>query len=235
MDFSENLAGTHIFEPQSAHFSKKQFSLHCTVMHCEENGSLSLRYIYHLSNEMKHNAEFTFTVVKSILEFAEDNNLDIIRFKSDNCACKYKCKYLFVLFRNLAMYLNKTIIYYYGVSAHGKGLVDAMGGFGVITSNLFYNSAKDIYNYLVDINDDPAKKYFHLQDISEHEHERPYLQIPDSTSQHIIVYAPDGSIQTNINMCSCKFCILGNLRRCEVEKGTFLKMERVLMKVLGLI
>ena len=62
--FSENFTGTHKFEPQSAHFTKKQFSLHCTVMHCEENGSLSLRYIYHLSNEMKHNAEFTFTVVK---------------------------------------------------------------------------------------------------------------------------------------------------------------------------
>ena len=50
------------------------------------------------------------------------------------------------------------VIVYYGVSGHGKGLVDMMSGFGVkgplrravITSNFSYSNAVDIYNFLID-------------------------------------------------------------------------------------
>ena len=51
---------------------------------------------------------------------------------------------------------KKTVIVYYGVSGHGKGLVDAMSGFGVkqpvrkaiIQKDWFFNSAEDIYHFL---------------------------------------------------------------------------------------
>ena len=56
---------------------------------------------------------------------------NIIRFKMDNCSAQYKCKYIFALLRDLAINIQKTIIFYYGVKGHGKGLVDAMSGFGV--------------------------------------------------------------------------------------------------------
>ena len=32
LDYSENMTHQYKFEPQSSHFSKKQFSLHCTVL-----------------------------------------------------------------------------------------------------------------------------------------------------------------------------------------------------------
>ena len=33
MDLSENISQMHKYEPQSSHFNKSQYSLHCTVTH----------------------------------------------------------------------------------------------------------------------------------------------------------------------------------------------------------
>ena len=43
---------------QSAHLSKKQFSLHCIVKHTSENERM---YMYHLSDVQKHDFAFTST------------------------------------------------------------------------------------------------------------------------------------------------------------------------------
>ena len=61
----------------------------------------------------------------------ELENPSVIRFKSDNCATQYKSKYVFQQWQSLAKETIKTVIVYYGVSGHGKGLEDAMHGFGV--------------------------------------------------------------------------------------------------------
>ena len=47
MDFSENVSQMHNSGPQSSHFNKAQYSLHCTVRH-GANGNL---YLYHLTDE----------------------------------------------------------------------------------------------------------------------------------------------------------------------------------------
>ena len=60
LDYSENMTQQYKFEPQSSHFNKKQFSLHCTVKHLPD----SHEYIYHLSNVMTYNYAFTSTVLK---------------------------------------------------------------------------------------------------------------------------------------------------------------------------
>ena len=79
MDFSENLAQQYKYEPQSSHFSKRKFSLHCTLKHLPNSHD----YIYHLSNEMKHNYAFTATVFRQLIN---ESSSDIICLKSDNCA-----------------------------------------------------------------------------------------------------------------------------------------------------
>ena len=69
----------------------------------------------------------------------------IFSFKSDNCSQQYKSCFVFANWRALAKKYNKTIILYYGVSGHGKGLVDSMSCFRVkghlwktiITENFF--------------------------------------------------------------------------------------------------
>ena len=85
MDYSENLSQQYKFEPQSSHFNKQQFSLHCTVKHTSNEDS-PYHYMYHLSDEMKHDSAFTSVVVHHLLE---QDDPEIIRLKSDNCSTQY--------------------------------------------------------------------------------------------------------------------------------------------------
>ena len=74
-----------------------------------------------------------------------------------NCSTKYESKYVFKQLQLLAADTMKSVIVYYGVSDHGKGLVDAMSGFevkgslrrAVTTSNLGYSDSIEIDNFLI--------------------------------------------------------------------------------------
>ena len=93
MDFSENVSGSTKYEPQDAHFSKKQFSLHCAVAHHPESNI----YLYHLSDNRKHDHLYTKAVVESLINRYPEVN--VCRFKSDNCGQQYKCLNVFSIFR----------------------------------------------------------------------------------------------------------------------------------------
>ena len=77
---------------------------------------------------MKHNYAFTATVLRQLIN---ESSSDIIRLKSDNCAMRYKYKYVFKMFHSLAVKMQKKIVSFYGTSSHEKGLVDAMSSFRV--------------------------------------------------------------------------------------------------------
>ena len=95
------------------YFSKKPFSLHCTVKHLPD----SQGYLYHLSNVMTHNYAFTSTVLKYLIaQIIVQHNISQIVFK---------------VWHTLAAKMSKCIVTFYGTSGHGKGLVDAMCSFGV--------------------------------------------------------------------------------------------------------
>ena len=127
-DYSENLAQSYKYEPQSSHFNKNQYSLHCTVKYFNN----LYQNLYHLSDEKKHDFAYTSHVVKHLLSLEDEFcQSEIIRVKSDNCATQHKCTYMFDFYHNLAVEQGKTVIVYYGVSGRGKGLVDAMSAFGV--------------------------------------------------------------------------------------------------------
>ena len=165
LDFSENISQMHKFKPQSSHFNKAWYSLHCTVRY-GANGNL---YLCHLSDEKRHDYVFTAADVEHIISIEEENH-NILRFKSDNCSTQYKSKYVFNFWSSLAKKLNKTIIVYYGVSGHGKGLVDAMSGFGVkgpirravVTKSFSFTTAEDIYNYLYNLFEIDKQKELYL-------------------------------------------------------------------------
>ena len=224
LDFSENITCSSAkFEPQSAHFAKKQISLHCSVMHNVE----SLKYIYHQSNELVHKSFFTIKVINNLLKMKDNNNNEIVRFKSDNCSAQYKCKFVFALLQDHAINLSKMIIYYYGVKGHGKGLVDAMSGFGVktplrnaiITKDKYFNSAKEVYDYFMQTNNDVNKMYFYLPEMKDDYNNRSELPIKGCTMQHMIIFEASGSIKVKENLCACKYCIVGDVLKCKKEKG----------------
>ena len=64
MDYSGNVSGTPKFEPQEAHLSKRQFSLHCTVGHVDDKGH---NYIYHLADDLNHDWLFTSEVLNDFI------------------------------------------------------------------------------------------------------------------------------------------------------------------------
>ena len=230
MDYSENVAQHFKYEPQSSHFNKSQYSLHCTVQHTPDTDR-PYKYIYHLSDHKKHNHAFTSSVVNHLLEQGSNDN--IFRFKSDNCSTQYKCKWIFRYWSNLAREENKKVLLYYGVAGHGKGLVDAMSSFGVkapllnavITGDFYYSCAQDIFDFLVILFEkDEKKNYFLLspETIMTNEITEDPLIIKDCMKKHMICFYPNGTIQTKVNVCSCRFCFEGDFLSCATEKGKIL-------------
>ena len=63
IDFSENIAMKPKFEVQDAHFSGKQYSLHCSVV---EPGIQ--KYFYHLSDDTTHDPEFVHKVLVDVFD-----------------------------------------------------------------------------------------------------------------------------------------------------------------------
>ena len=227
MDFSENVSGTPKWEVQDAHFSKQQYSLHCTVAHLNNE----YEYLYHLSDDLLHDAKMVAAVVESILNiYNEDSVLN--RFKSDNCTCQYKCLNVFPFWRRMAIEKGKIFITYYGVSGHGKGQVDGMSAFGIkgplrraiITHDNFFNSANDIVEFLsAEMCDYPERKYILVEPQWERrEMDKEQLEIKKCMSYHAIAYFPDSSIQGKVNTCACKNCIVGKFTSCEYEEGLLL-------------
>ena len=197
MDSSENLVQQYKYEPQSSHFSKRQFSIHCTVKHLPNSHD----YIYHLSKEMKHNYAYTATVFRQLIN---ESSSDIICLKSDNCATQYKSKYVFKAFHSLAVKMQKKIVSFYGTSGHGKGLVDAMSSFGVkapirravLTEDFSYRNAKDIFDYLTLLFGNDINKHYILLDGDEIQDVKNSVsgsyKIKKCRSLHMISYFPDG-------------------------------------------
>ena len=177
-------------------------------------------YIYHLSDVTCHNHAFTATAVDNILSLQPPT--DIAGFKSANCSTQYKSKCVFYFWQSLAKHLGKKCLMYYGVSGHGKGLVDNMSAFevknflrkAVLTDNFSYNKASDIYNYFIKhFEQDPQKKYFLLESetIYEKQSQKKTYYIKNCRSRHMICFHPDGSVQTKQNTCSCHNCIQGGV------------------------
>ena len=228
MDFSENLQFTPKFEPQPAHFNKKQSTLYCTVIHTFKDGEPVTEYVFHFSDDNGHNAGFTFTCIEDLIAFFPDAL--ILRFKSDNCACQYKCRHVFIRYNRLAKKHAKLIIVYYGICGHGKGLVDAMSGFGVkgplrsaiIQENRFFANSTSMVEYLQRrMEEKPNMHYIEVDDenLAEQRALKDELPIPGSQKLHMIAFHPDGTIVTKDNLCNCDQCNAGKFHQCPIENG----------------
>ena len=146
LDFSQNLSLRPKDEVQSAHFSGKQFTLHCSIVEQTEN-----RYHYHLSDDTKHDPFFVDVVLREIISKYRIQNEDLW-IQSDNAPSQYKSKHAFSLYKKLTEDFILRIIRAYGAAGHGKGVIDAMSSFGaknilrhdIVTQNIFFNDSESI-------------------------------------------------------------------------------------------
>ena len=221
MDYPENVTQAFKYEPQSSHFNKKQYSLHCMVKHEGDKN----HYLYHLSDEINHNFALKFNVIKHAFQMSQQP----VRITSDNCSMQYKCKYVSGKYKQLASEIGIPIIHYFGVSGHGKGLIDPMSGFGfkgplrkvVITEDLHYDSPQDVVSYLQQLfKDDPYKIYFELNPQEIHFVEKVVVKITNVQKQHMLCFFPSGTIQIKENICSCANCMNGKFIDCQYQPGS---------------
>ena len=126
LDFSENIAMKPKFEAQDAHFSGKQYSLHCMLL----DPPNPYKYIFHLSNSTIHDYAIVDLVLRDVFDLQKWKNNTVI-IKSDNCQEQYKDLNAFGSYQKLADDYNTKILRVYGAAGHGRGLIDAMSSFGV--------------------------------------------------------------------------------------------------------
>ena len=80
LDFSENINITPKFEVQDAHFSGKQYSLHCMLL----EPANPYKFVFHLSNNTTHDSAFVDLVLNDIFDLQNVWN-ETVLIKSDNC------------------------------------------------------------------------------------------------------------------------------------------------------
>ena len=129
----------------------------------------------------------------------------------------------------MASEIGIPIIRYFGVSGHGKGLIDPMSGFGfkgplrkvVIIEDLHYDSPQDVVSYLQQLfKDDPYKIHFELNPQEIHFVEKVAVKIANVQKQHMLCFFPSGTIQIKENICSCANCMNGKFIDCEYQPGS---------------
>ena len=138
------------FEVQDAHFSGKQFSLHCVIIEPGENN-----YVYHLSDDINHDPVFVHEVLQNIFQ-RWDIKSKILIIKGDNALTQYKNEYTFQPMLNLYNKYNVRTIRTYGAASHGKGLIDAMSSFSLksvlrrdaATDDYWFQNSSEICEYL---------------------------------------------------------------------------------------
>ena len=184
---------------QSAHFNKDQYTLHGTVAHSLDEDAFN-KYIYHFSNDTSHDSQFSYANVDELV--TNNDQCLIFSFKSDNCSQQYKSRFVFANWR--ALKNNKTIILYYGVSGHGKGLVDSMSSFGVkgpllksiIIDKIFVNDVEQVKEHLEQKHLDKPNWVYkvvsedHLAEIRKQLREE--FKILQCGKLHLIAFFPDG-------------------------------------------
>ena len=226
LDFSENFAPK--FEPQSARFNKDQYTLHCTVAHSFDDDAFN-KYIYNFSSDTSHDSQFSYAIVDHLM--TNNDQCLIFHFKSDNCSQQHKFCFVFANWGALVKKYNKTIILYYGVSGHSRGLVDSMNSLrvkgplqkSIITEKIFLNDIGQVKEHLEQKHlDKPNWVYkvvseYHLADIGKQPMKE--FKILQREKLHMIAFFPDGQIMGKENLCSCHECLNGNLNKCEFEPG----------------
>ena len=107
LDFLQNLSLRPKDEVQFAHFSGKQFTLHCAIVEPTQ-----YRYHFHISeliSDTKQDPIFVDYVIKDIIEKYDIRNEDLW-IQSDNAPSQYKNKYAFSFYQKLADEFKLRII-----------------------------------------------------------------------------------------------------------------------------
>ena len=218
LDFSQNLAMKPKLEAQDAHFSGKQYTLHCSIVEPDDP-----KYVYHLCDDIKHDPTYVHLVLEDIFDDKGYKDTYVI-IKSDNASNQYKDLYAFASMHQLADKYNCTIIRIYGAAGHGKGLIDAMSSFGVkailrrdiISLDKWFANSAEIVDYL-SLRGDDRMKYVHIDEkyVDSVRQQRKGKPLPGYQKCHLFVYEPGTSnVLMREYLCSCEYYLNFEFSKC---------------------
>ena len=133
MDFAENFKFVVQDEVQGYHWNQNQCTLHPVVIYHRYNESrvLVTNSICFLSEDLEHDVNFVYAVMKGVVNYVEhvvSNRIKTIHYFSDGCAGQYKnCKN----FINLCHHQEDFGIdcqWNFFATSHGKSPCDGIGG-----------------------------------------------------------------------------------------------------------
>ena len=218
MDFSGNIARKTKSEVQEAHFSGKQYALHCAIA---QPGKV--KFVYHLSDDTSHDPSFVQQVLEDIFDRWEIRDETIV-VKSDNAPTQYKNKWAFESYSSLAKKYHGRIIQIYGAAGYGKGVIDVMSSFGVksilkrdITGlDVWFGDNRYICEYL-DRRKDPCMSYSFIYQaaVDRKRMEKKARKIDGCIENHLFDYKPgESEIYATGFLCDCDSCLDFSFDNC---------------------
>ena len=132
-DFAENFSFVVQDEIQGYHWNNQQCTLHPIVVyfHNTNESELQSRSICFISDDLKHDVNFVYTIMKNTIKYIHDNiagKLLKVHYFSDGCAGQYKnCKN----FLNLCLHhsdFGVSCEWNFFATSHGKSPCDGIGG-----------------------------------------------------------------------------------------------------------
>ena len=209
LDFSQNLAIRPKLKVQSAHFSNKQYILHCAIAK-----PFDKQYHYHLSDDIKHSIFVDHDLRDLIIHY--NISKEDLWVQSDNTSSQYKNKHSFGLQQSLTDEFNPRIIRTYGAAGHGKGAIDAMSSFGV--KNILKN---DIVTHGVFCNNscDMASQYYYNTIQVEIvvlvcQKDGSPIEVQGCMKQHLIIFKPIEKYFCKEYLCDCTSCLHFDFDNC---------------------
>ena len=233
-DFSRNRDVFYQFEIKSSYWTRKQITMHPTVIHLFGDGKWHRIVITHLSDITKHDAHFVHYITKDCIEYLTNHYPEIKLQKviiwSDGCASQYKGKISFFYLNQLQAIFPSLEIQrnYYG-SEHGKGESDAETG---IFSKQIMDAVKSEKNVLSNASEmcDFLRENNQDYRIFKHVTEDDLKDIHD-TFKGVIINTLSGKctrslhqiksdnrqgfLLTRKSSCFCKSCTAGTFSKCE--------------------
>ena len=180
-DFSRNRDIFHRDEIKACYWSKKQVTMHPTVIYCkvEENKPPIRIVITHLSDITSHDAHIVYHITKYCIEYVCETlpGIEWQKFYvwSDGCASQYKGKHSFYYLAKFGVDIERN---YFG-SEHGKGESDLETAIyskkislAVKSDSAVINNAYEMCNFLYNTTDKNSGRIFVL--IKESDMEKIY-------------------------------------------------------------
>ena len=214
---SENLSVPVRFEPQSMHWHHGQVTVYSGIL--KTQGAKS--YHSYISDDHTHDQQFVYVALKKMLEGKNVDAGAYVVIESDNCSSQYKSAEHFFTVQQISNQLDAEVVRVFGISEHGKGEVDHVGGIAKntvrkeIAGGRNLQTSAEMVKFLSEKFADKSSPEYVVRGIGKEEFDearsdvahKVFKTIHGSSLFQVIVFEPFSSnIKASKRLCLCNLC-----------------------------